>query len=90
MEFWLQIRPKLSRCHAPEQPADLNLRLQVRPELARCHADVLVGIDSCRLIRPELQIGPMLNDVFVCHSDFSSRKFVCRLHENMSFKPAYI
>ena len=30
----------------------------------------------------------MLNDVFVCHSDFSSRKFVCRLHENLSFKPA--
>ena len=44
---------------------DINLRLQVRPELARCHADVLVDIDSCRLLRPELQTGPLLSDMFV-------------------------
>ena len=72
LEFWFQIRPKLSRRHAPEQPADLNLRLQVRPELARCHADGLVGIDSCRLIGPELQNSQMLNDVFVCRSAFQA------------------
>ena len=45
MEVWLQILPELSRCLAPEQPADTNLQLQVRPERARCRADALVDID---------------------------------------------
>jgi hypothetical protein len=79
MEVGLQTRPELSRCHAPVQSADINLRLQVRPELARCHADVLVDIDFCRLIRPELQTGPLPSTMFVCYSDLSSREFVCRM-----------
>ena len=60
------------RCLNAMKPADMELGLQ-------CHADVLVDIDSCRLIRPELQTGPLSSTMFVCHSDLSSRECVCRM-----------